>query len=161
MTLYEIDSILLSLIDPETGELLDFEEFQKLQMDREEKIENMVLWYKELVAQSKAIKEEVCKLTERRNIVDRKAERLLKYISFALDGKKFSTARCAVSYRSTKAIEVQDLKAATDWLDNNGHLDMVTYSAPQIDKRAVKQLINQGVNVPGVEIVENKSLQIK
>ena len=63
MTLYEIDQRITELVDPETGELLDFDAFQALQMDRQEKIENAVLWYKDLIAPAKASKEEVENLT--------------------------------------------------------------------------------------------------
>lgn len=48
MTIYEIDARMAGLIDPETGELLDYEAFASLQMEREAKIENMALWYKDL-----------------------------------------------------------------------------------------------------------------
>ena len=41
MTIYEIDDALLSLVDGETGELLDFEEFERLSMERDKKIEGM------------------------------------------------------------------------------------------------------------------------
>ena len=43
MTIYEIDNRIAELVDPETGELLDYEAFAELQMEREAKIENMAL----------------------------------------------------------------------------------------------------------------------
>ena len=46
LSLYHIDQALEALIDPETGELLDYDAFEQLQMDREHKIENMVCWSK-------------------------------------------------------------------------------------------------------------------
>ena len=58
MNIYEIDNAMMSLIDEETGEIKDFTAFEELQMQREEKIENVALWYKNLVAESKAIREE-------------------------------------------------------------------------------------------------------
>ena len=66
MTLYEIDQAIQGLVDPETGELMDYEAFAALQMDRDAKIENMALWYKDLMADAKAIKEEADTLNERR-----------------------------------------------------------------------------------------------
>ena len=42
LSLYHIDQALEALIDPETGELLDYDAVEQLQMDRERKIENMV-----------------------------------------------------------------------------------------------------------------------
>ena len=58
MNIYEIDNAMFSLIDEETGEIKDYEAFEELQMQKEEKIENTALWYKNLVAESKAIREE-------------------------------------------------------------------------------------------------------
>ena len=58
MTIYEIDSRIAELLDPDTGELLDYEAFAALQMEREAKIENMALWYKDLSAEAKAIRDE-------------------------------------------------------------------------------------------------------
>ena len=76
MTLYEIDQAIQGLVDPETGELMDYEAFAALQMDRDAKIENMALWYKDLMADAKAIKEEADTLNERRKALENKAERL-------------------------------------------------------------------------------------
>ena len=86
MKLYEIDSALEALVDPETGELLDYEQFSRLQMEREAKIENTALYVKNLEAEAKAIKEEEARLSERRKAMENKAKRLREYIGFALDG---------------------------------------------------------------------------
>ena len=37
MNIYEIDNAMFSLIDEETGEIKDFEAFEELQMQKEEK----------------------------------------------------------------------------------------------------------------------------
>mgnify|MGYP000917782718 FL=1 len=65
MNIYEIDNAMFSLIDEETGEIKGYEAFEELQMQREEKIENVALWYKNLIAESKAIREEEKALAER------------------------------------------------------------------------------------------------
>ena len=54
MKLYEIDQAILALVDPETGEILDYEAFSELKMKREEKIEGMALWHKNLTAEATA-----------------------------------------------------------------------------------------------------------
>ena len=66
MSLYKIDRELESLVDPETGELLDFERFAELRMERERKIEDIALWHKNEVMEAKAIREEELALAERR-----------------------------------------------------------------------------------------------
>lgn len=161
MTLYEIDQRIMDLIDPETGELLDFDVFQQLNMDRNDKIENMVLWYKDLIAQAKAIKEEANKLTERRKAVERRSDSLLKYITLALNGKKFSTSRCAVSYRSSSAVNLTDEDRLIQWAQSSGHEDCLNYKRPDISKRIVADLILNGVNVPGAQIEYRKKASVK
>lgn len=65
MSLYQINQQILSLekmdddyVDTETGEVISQEEFDQLNIDREEKIESICLWIKNLKAEAKAIKEE-------------------------------------------------------------------------------------------------------
>ena len=59
MNIYQIDQEILNLVDPETGEIMDWEAFDALQMAREAKIENVACWYKNLVAEAAAIRQEV------------------------------------------------------------------------------------------------------
>ena len=61
----------LTLLNTETGELLDYDAFEQLQMDREHKIENMVCWSKSLDAEAKAIRDEEKELAERRRTMER------------------------------------------------------------------------------------------
>ena len=56
MNIYEIDNAMFFLVDEETGEIKDYEAFEEMQMIPEEKIENTALWYKNLIAESKAIR---------------------------------------------------------------------------------------------------------
>ena len=51
MKLYEIDEQILNCIDQETGEILDTEKLEQLQIDRNDKIENLILWIKDLKAE--------------------------------------------------------------------------------------------------------------
>ena len=47
MTLYEIDNAILECIDLETGEIIDTDKLDALQLERETKIENVALWIKD------------------------------------------------------------------------------------------------------------------
>lgn len=161
MTLYEIDQQISNLIDPETGEILDYEEFAALQMDRDQKIENMALWVKEMTANAKAIKDEVEQLTKRKRAFEANAERLKKYIAQALDGQKFQTPRVSVTYRKSTALEVQDAEELSTWLNTSGHVDLVVYHPPTIDKRGVTALIKDGEDVRGAALVERQSITVR
>ena len=48
MKLYEIDEQILNCIDAETGEIIDADMLNALQMERDAKIEGVALWIKDL-----------------------------------------------------------------------------------------------------------------
>lgn len=58
MNLYEIDREILACIDYETGEILDSQRLEMLEMEKEKKIENIGLWIKNLEAEAEALKKE-------------------------------------------------------------------------------------------------------
>lgn len=161
MTLYEIDRRIESLADPETGELLDYEAYCSLALDKEVKIENTALLVKNLSAEAAAIKAEIEKLTKRMKAAASRSERLKSYLSMFLKGEKFSTARCAISYRASEALAVIDAHAAAAWLESSGYMDLVTREIPKIDKRAVKWLVDSGSEIPGVTIVSRQAIQVR
>ena len=162
MTLYEIDARLESLVDPETGELLDMEAFSALQMEREAKIENVALWYKNLQSDAAALDAEIKALTERRKSAQSKAERLKGYLEAALDGEKFETARCAVSFRATPAaVHLDDPEAFAAWCQDAGQYDYLRYKPPEVNKTAVKEALKAGVELPGAWLEQGRSCTIK
>ena len=161
MTLYEIDNRLLSLVDEETGEITDLEKFSELQMARDEKIENCALWFKNLKAESEAIRNEEKTLADRRRVLENRMEGIKRYISEALGGQGFETARCRLSFRKSRALEITDTSAFAEELRSTGQIDLFTIKEPTIDKKGVTDLIKQGVEFSGARLVENQSLQIK
>ena len=161
MTLYEIDQKMQSLVDPETGELMDYEAFAALQMDREKKIENMAPWVKDLSAEAKAIKEEEDNLRDRRRGMENKAERLKTYLSIALGGEKFQTARCAVSFRKTASVQIDDQDNLIRWLEQNGYDDCLKYKEPEVSKTELGKLMKAGTPVPFAYIKESQSVGVK
>ena len=159
MTIYEIDQAIMECVDLETGEIIDTEQLDKLQMERDTKLENVACWIKELKAEAEAIKAEKQILANRQKVAENKAESLKKYLAYALDGKKFSTAKCEVSFRTTESVEV-----TTEGIENlmrDGKDDLLTYKTPEPNKTAIKQAIKDGLNVAGVQLVQNISTIIK
>lgn len=158
MKLYEIDNAILECIDMETGEVIEAEKLDALNMERDAKIENVVLWIKDLKAEAEAIKAEKLALAERQKIAENKVESLKKWVAYALGGQKFSTAKCAVSFRNTESVEVTE-----EGLENlmNDHDELLTYKAPEPNKKAIKDAIKDGLSVAGVQLVQNVSTIIK
>ena len=158
MTIYEIDQAIMKCVDLETGEIIDTEQLDKLQMERDTKLENVACWIKDLKAEAEAIKAEKQILANRQKVAENKAESLKKYLAYALDGKKFSTAKCAVSFRNTERVEItqEGLEALM-----KEHDELLTYKAPEPNKTAIKQALKDGLNVAGVQLVQNISTIIK
>ena len=160
MTLWEINNAIMACVDAETGEIVDFDQLDQLTMAREEKLENIALYIKALDAEAAAIREEEKSLASRRKVKENKAVRLREYLSDALAGESFETAKVALSFRSSQAVKVTDSVALLDWLQYN-YDDCLTYKAPAVRLDAVKMLIKRGVEVPGAVIETRNNLQMK
>lgn len=153
MTLYEIDQKLLDCIDLETGEIINAEKLTELTMERDEKVEKVALWIKELKAEAEALKAEKQSFADRQRAAENKIESLKKWLTDALNGEKFKTTKVSVSFRKTKSVDVPDIFA----LDEN----YVKYSEPTADKAAIKKAIEAGEIVNGATLVENVSISVK
>ena len=158
MTIYEINEQILNCIDLETGEIIDIDKLNELELERDAKIENVACWIKELKAEAEAIKAEKLALAERQKVAENKAESLKKWLTYALDGQKFKTSKCSISYRKSEAVEVTE-----EGLNNlmQEHNELLTYKAPEPNKKAIKDALKDGLSVEGVQLVQNTSTIIK
>lgn len=156
MTLYQINEQIAKAIelgfDPETGEILDESALEQLQMDRDEKIENICLYIKDLVAESKALADEAKALTERKERSAKKAESLKNYLQAMLDGQKWKSSKAAVSYRKTQSVVVDDLEALKPEF---------LRIKKEADKTAIKEVLKAGAAVSGAHLEEKQSMSIK
>ncbi len=154
MKLYEIDAqILECCIDQETGEIIDAEKLEALQVEREQKIENVALWIKNLTAEAAAYKAEKMAFAERQKKAEEKAESLKKWLANALGGTNFKTTKAAVSFRKTQSVQVSDIWALGE--------EFVKYADPTPDKNAIKAALKAGQEVNGAELIESISVSIK
>lgn len=150
----------LACVDPETGEIDEkkaAEYLEQLQIERAEKVENIALYIKNLDADAEKIKDEEKSLKARREAKEKKAERLREYLKssmLAFNEPKFETARVALSFRTSKAVVIDDIEK----LDKKYITEKVSYTP---DKTAIKKAITDGVPVTGARLEENKNLQIR
>ena len=158
MTLYKINEQLRNAIefgcDPETGEIIDTVALEELEMARDEKIENICLFIKDLKAEAAAIKTEKDVLDARMKASTKKADSLTNYLQLMLSGEKFKTSRCAVSYRKTQAVKITDESLLPD-----------TYIRRKVieepDKVAIKEALKAGGEVAGACLEDRQSMTIK
>lgn len=158
MSIYEIDDAIMSLVDMETGEIEDGKRFDELQMERSKKIENTGCYYKNLIAEAKAIKEEEVNLTRRRKAIENKAERIKNLLVYALKGDKFESPKVRCSYRKAKSVQVDDGFVA--WAEEHA-ADLLAFKEPMPNKTAIKAALEDGREIDHAEIVTNESLQVK
>ena len=165
VTLYEINSqlneLLENIVDPETGEIFDITPLMELQLERSVKIENTACYIKNLKALESGIAEEIDSLRKRKKQIANRYQRLSDYLQDNLDGEKFESARCSITFRKSHPIEVADEAAAVRWLEHEGHDDCLRYKAPELSKSGLKSLLASGVEVPGCCIVDRQNIQIK
>lgn len=154
MNLFEINREILDCIDAETGELLDIEKFDMLQLTMQEKVENLGLWVKNLEADKEALKAEENAFKERRQSVERQIENKKKYLSAILNGSPFETARLKISFRKSEVLEIApEAVIPEEWLK---------YKEPDVDKAGLKKAIKSGeVEIDGVSILQRQNIGIK
>ena len=152
MNLYEINNAMQECINLETGEI-DLELFEKLQLAKDEKIENVALWIKNISSDVEGMENEKKAFEERIKACKNKVSSLKTYLEMVLNGEKFQTSRCSITFRKSKSIEVTDISK----LEKN----YLKYAEPTADKTAIKKAIESGVTIVGASLVENFNVQIK
>lgn len=163
MKLFDIDERLAAcvkldesrVVDTESGEIIDLEAIAALEMERDKKIENLGCWYKNLLAEAEALKAQKNAFAEREKAKKAKAESLKGFLGRYLNGKKFESAKVAMSFRKSEAVEF-DAKCIGDVPE-----EFLKFKDPELDKVAVKKAIKAGESVPGCELVARQNLQIK
>lgn len=161
MKLYEIRGALRSAldcmeVDEETGEVLNADALEAVEIDAHEKIEGAGLYVRELTAEIAAIKVEADRLTERRRSLEKKSERIKALLLPAVDamGGKVKGSMLTVSIGTTKSVELTE--NALDLLPD----DFVRVKR-EADKTAIGAALKAGTEVPGACLVENRSIRMR
>lgn len=157
MNLYEIKQSIQEAIDKcidmETGEIINPELLDSLNEQLNIKRENIALYIKNLVADSKAIDEEIKNLTQRKKSINNKIDWLKQYLANDLQGNKFETAKVVVSFRKSKSVDIQPNANIPD--------EFLIMQEPKVDKTGLKKAIQSGEVIAGVSIVEKSNISIK
>ena len=160
--LYEIDAAILACVDQETGEILDAEKLDALQMEREQKLEGVALWIKDLKAEAEAVKAEADRLTARKKAVENKIEGLKQWLLFALNGEKLKTPRCNVYQTHSQKVVIDDEKALVDMLMTSPFGEkFLRVKEPEIDKNALKDSMKQGYEYEFAHLEDTESVVIR
>lgn len=149
------------LIDPETGELISFEEaLDRLRMEKAKKIENVALWCKNLASDVVALKAEEDNLAKRRRAAEAKQERLKAYLLNAItepDGR-------VVPFHGTKAVVSVRNNAPSVIISDEAILPMefkIQKIEVKPDKKSIGEVLKRGIAVPGAHLEAGRSVLIK
>lgn len=155
MRLYEIDDAILECVDQDTGEVIDIDRLEALELERDTKISNIACWIKDLKAEAEALKTEKQNLEKRQKAAENKSEQLKNYLFGYLNGAKFKDSRCAISYR----------KSTATVLDENINLDALPDEYKNVkvtpSLTAIKEALQSGIELDGCHLVERESIQIR
>ena len=160
-SLYTINQAILECLDAETGEILDFDRLEELQAEKDQKIEGVALYIKNLQAEAAAIKVEEDALKERRKAKEARVASLKEYLVKALEGQKFETAAVCLSFRKSTYVDVSDAQELLMWLEMNGMESCIKYKAPEVSTSEVGKLLKAGKEIPGAVLAERSNLQMK
>lgn len=162
MNLYQINEAIETTfalaVDPATGEVDEEQLYllDLLEIDRNKKIENIALLIKNYRADAAALKAEKDAFQKRQKQAENRAESLTRYLETALNGEKFSTDKCAINFRKTNKVVLDENMTVYD-IDTH-YLKM---AEPTLDKVAIKKALDEGVVIEGVHIEPGLSINIK
>lgn len=152
-SLYSINAAILDCVDLETGEIIDIEQLQALQMEREQKIENVALWYKNLLSDAEQYAAEEAAFKKKKQAAQAQAERVKAYLLDALQGEKYKSTRVNISYRNSSRVVVEDVL--------NLPPRFVRFADPEPNKTEIMAAIKNGEEVNGARIESSQSIIIK
>lgn len=163
MNLYEINAAIENFefeFDEETGEVLNLNELDDLKLAKDEKVENIACYIKNLKADEKALDNEIKALQDRKRAKSTKVDNLSKYLEMSLGGQKFESSKCKVSYRKSTQVVVDDgfIDYARIAGLENLYKEKIEYKA---DKTAIKKYLKDGNELEYCHLEENQNIQIK
>ena len=168
MKLYEISNTYKSFLDAvESGEIPEeaiTDTLAGIDGEFEDKADNIACYIKSLLSEAQAIKNEVDILIERADAKKHKAERLTDYLyqQFKIAGKtKMETPRNVLQIKNNPpSVQIADADSFTQWAKGNAS-NLLAYKEPLPDKKAIKQALQDGQQIPGAELVRGDKLAIK
>ena len=152
-TLWEIDEDIMRCFDPETGEI-DEERWDALNMERDKKVEGILLLFKNKVSFANEVKGERDTLDQRYETLSNEIDRMRDWINnVVLRGEPFETSRVKASYRKSTSVEVDESLIPDKFCQFQ-----ITRKPIKSD---IKDALQKGEEIPGARLVKKRNLQLK
>ena len=152
MNLYEINHEIMSCWDEETGEILDVQKFDAMQMALEDKLESIGCYIKNLEAEAAALKVEEDAFVARRKRVEKKAASLKNYLSGYLQGCPFETLRVKISFRKSESLEVSESAVVPE--------EYLKHKV-EVNISELKKAVKSGLVLDGVQLIQKQNISVK
>ncbi len=153
----DIEQVVGEYVDMETGEISNVEEFEEimesLQVERQEKLEAVALWMKNLGAEAEMLKKEEESFRKRRQACENQREGLKKYLAFALNGQKMKTAKVNIYYGTSTGTVITDAGKIPE--------RFIVPQEPKYDLNAIKAELKAGREVEGAELSTNQYIVVR
>lgn len=166
MKLYEINLEIENLfekLDDEgavenTGALT--KQIDELQIQRQTKIQNICLLFKNLSAFQNAVADEIKNLQQKKKQIENKIEFIKHYLKNNLfEGEKINGENFSISWRKSESIEVTPFIDEKKFAEQYPELVSIKI---EIQKNKVKELIKSTGLIPdGIDFVEKQNIIIK
>ena len=163
MNLFELDREITACVklegsdgyvNTESGEIIDTEALDALQMERDTKLRNIGCWVLNLEAEEKMLGDQEKRFKDRKEAVKRKKESLKNYVGAFLQGKPWKCTECEFRFSTSDAVAFNgDIYKVPD--------DYLRYKEPELDKNKIKKALKNGVKIPGCSLEERNNLSVK
>lgn len=164
-TLYEIDKNIEDIMTKmyevmdETGEVSSelAEELQALNEERDQKLDNIGAFIKNLTSDVNAMKTEKDSLDKRIKAKQRQIDWLKSYVSSDLlthGQSKFESARVVFSFRRSTSVSIPDQALIPKKY-------FIKKIETRVDVDGIGKLLKEGHTVKGASLIEKQNLQIK
>ena len=104
------------------------------------------------------IEAEADRLIQRRRVLEHNMRRMQEYLALVLDGEKFSSPRCTVSYRWSEGTETDP--EFVDWAREH-RPELLMEQQPKIDTQQLKRELKDGLVCDYARLVERQNVQVR
>lgn len=157
MNLYELSSNYRAIQEMDLDEETLRDTLDSIIGEAEPKAENIVKWIRNLKGENTAIKEEETRLKNKRITNENKIKALSLYLEDFLKNSgltRLKTGLFTLSIQNNPpSLEIYDSTLIPD--------KYLIEQLPTIDKQAIKELLKNGIEVPGAELKQTEGLRIR
>lgn len=142
-----------------------FDTLEGMEMEFEDKVENLAAYIKNIRAEAETLKTEMYRLYERKVVKENTARRLTNYLCEAMERvhlKKVDRPKAVVTVRNTPvSVVFEDLGGFAEWAKVNNPYLLNEKVVVTPDKTKIKKALQGGLEIEGVSLKSTKTAVIK